>query len=499
MPASPFQQKVKFNRAKFEPVLLKELPEAKARVWTFDWNGDGQPDFGLRIEYSMSNIFREYKLTTRDINKTSQIDFHFVQPDAWKFGYMGNIAPPIKKDDLEFWKSFTETAITLIPVVGEVVLLAEAITGRNIFGDKMSTTERAINGIAALLPIAGGMIAKGFAKEGAELARIAAKLGRSEEEVINLLRAIDKEGAEAEKFARWRDKLKAGGKLTAEEAIEVRSLIQQIDMDVRVSRAEEQNVTRELKKLGIRDDTVKMLEKKPELGRALVENPLAAEVLNLCKSFCIPDFAMPDQVKRLNRLLEDLEKEGVKIDKVTLKEYLHSKKDVLELEEAIDRLVDTFADIKEHRIKVKTGSLIDMTTLAEEEGLTILSREEARLLVGEEKHHPFFRMFLRAFKKANIKSVLTFKGRFRPQRLVDLPTNLHQEILHQLWDDLFQNLARKKGASTDIAKLIESGVITPSQIADRLVDFYKIALKDYPDQLKAVLDSIQKYRGRIGI
>ena len=141
----------------------------------------------------------------------------------------------------------------MIPVVGEVVLLTEAISGRSIFGDKLSTTDRVINCVAALLPIAGGLIAKGATKGGAvELAKIAAKMGRSEEKTIDVLRAIDKEGAEAEKFAQWRDKIKAGGKLTAEELVELERLSWQIDVDFRVSQAEEQKLARESSEAGQR-------------------------------------------------------------------------------------------------------------------------------------------------------------------------------------------------------------------------------------------------------
>src|SRR5207302_1057511 len=102
---------------------------------------------------------------------------------------------------------------------------------------------------------------------------------------------------------------------------------------------------------------------------ALVENPLAAEALKLCKSSCIPKFATPGQVRRLNKLLADVESAGVKIDKAKLKEYLHSQKDVAGLGEAIDRVADTFVGIKEHHIKAEAESLIDVTETLEQQGV----------------------------------------------------------------------------------------------------------------------------------
>jgi len=319
-PAVPFQQTVKYNRPKFEPVLLQELPEKGATVWTFDWNGDGKPDFGLRIEYSFSKIRRQYQLTARDNTKATSFDYTFIQPDAWMFGYEGDYEPPVRKDDLEFWKTITETAITLIPVVGEVVLLAEAVTGRNIYGEKISTTERAINGVAALLPVAGGIIAKGFAKEGATLAKVAAQLGRSEEEVFDLLRAIDKESAESEKFARWRDKLKAGGKLTADEAIEVRSVLQQIDVDLHVSRAQAQKLIRrytpETRAILDTPGVVSKLEEISEEARSLIE---------LCESPCLPPAhqLLEADLKSLEKIQKRLGRPGYDRG---LKEYFYRRR-----------------------------------------------------------------------------------------------------------------------------------------------------------------------------
>ena len=94
--ASPFQQKVKFYRPNFNPVLLQQSlterstltfppshPEPSkvekgGTVWTFDWDGDKKPDFNLRIEYSISDTLREYNLTTGPYT-TSQTGFHFIQ------------------------------------------------------------------------------------------------------------------------------------------------------------------------------------------------------------------------------------------------------------------------------------------------------------------------------------------------------------------------------------------------------------------------------------
>src|SRR5439155_17647835 len=125
--------------------------------------------------------------------------YHYYQKDAWK--YIRYYTPPRYKEDyIDFLgdiltsKETWHFAITMIPIVGEIVMAGEAIAGYTIFGEKMGTGERVISGLAALLPVAGSFVAKALGKESAELARLAATMGRSEEEVLALLRAAEKQG-----------------------------------------------------------------------------------------------------------------------------------------------------------------------------------------------------------------------------------------------------------------------------------------------------------------
>ncbi|QRO00622.1 hypothetical protein JRI60_17090 [Archangium violaceum] len=250
VPAAPFTQTIHLgNRANFDPIDLERLPEKQATVWTFDLNNDGKPDFSIRVSFSSSNITREYDFTTYDNRNVSKFGFHFIQNDAWKYEYQGNWAPRRKPDDfIDFLgdifssKTTWEIAITSIPVIGEIVLLGEAVTEYSIFGDKLSAGERVIAGLAALLPVAAGILAKGVSRTGANVAKVAAKLGRSEEEVIALLRAAEKQSAEAANVERWQATLKAGGKLTAEEVARLQRILRQVEADNRVFRAAEQEL-----------------------------------------------------------------------------------------------------------------------------------------------------------------------------------------------------------------------------------------------------------------
>ncbi|HEX3757894.1 MAG TPA: DUF4157 domain-containing protein [Kofleriaceae bacterium] len=267
------------DQTRFDPVVLKELPEKTATVWTFDWNGDTRPEFAIRVDYSISNTQREYNFTAGPNGAAYKFDFSFIQDDAWKYGYQGVSAPRREQGDfVDFLgdiltsKTTWEMAITMIPVIGEVVLLGEAISGYTIFGDKMSTAERVLSGLAALLPVAGGVLAKGATRAGADLAKIAAEIGRGEEEVAALLRAAEKQSAEAATVEKWRSTLKAGGKLTTEDVTRLQRMVRQLEADQRVYRAaeEEMGASRILRKGGKLEQTgpVSLKRLRTTLGRS---------------------------------------------------------------------------------------------------------------------------------------------------------------------------------------------------------------------------------------
>jgi polyhydroxyalkanoate synthesis regulator phasin len=277
VPAAPWIQQVAIaDRTNFNPIM-KELREKGASVWTFDWNGDTKPEFAIRIDFTISNTIRAYNVTTSDNKNVKKFDFHFIQDDAWKYGYQGNTSPRRQKDDFfDFLgdiltsKTTWEMAITMIPVVGEIVLLGEALTGYTIFGDKMSTAERIVAGLAALLPVAAGVVAKGMARGGADLAKVAAKVGRSEEEVMALLRAAEKQGTESAAVKNWSATLKASGKLTAEEATKLQRMIRQIEADERAFRAEAQ-AARRATQSGEKQAATAALDDAAKLGRTVSE------------------------------------------------------------------------------------------------------------------------------------------------------------------------------------------------------------------------------------
>ena len=136
------------------------------------------------------------------------------------------------------------------------------------------------------------------------------------------------------------------------------------------------------------------------------------------------------------------------------------------------------------------------------DGLRELSWGETHAIMGTEKHHPVFRYLLRAFDKAGF-NVRTPSGRMYPQKLVGIPVNQHQNIVHGLWDDIYPQLSRglsgTAGGSDDIARMIRNGETTPTQILDELEMFYATALNDSPELLAPVLESLRALRAGVSL
>ncbi|MEH2316511.1 eCIS core domain-containing protein [Nostoc sp.] len=172
-----------------------------------------------------------------------------------------------------------------------------------------------------------------------------------------------------------------------------------------------------------------------------------------------------------------------------------------ELAERIAKSEGTLAEeeLKYERYRREGGNLpfdqkvaSDLEATAQD--LQVLDPIQSHRLLGEERHHPFFKYLLRAIKKATP----TTSKRLNPQKLVDLPTGFHQEMIHEFWNQLFPNLASAPGASKRISGEIISGAIKPEEIVNNLKDFYRLVLADSP-KLDEVLKSIDSLIRRTGI
>ena len=118
--------------------------------------------------------------------------------------------------------------IYAIPIAGTVVMLGEAVYGTTILGHDMSTPERVVWGLLALIPLAGPARAlrAGAAEEVAMAREMAAARGISQAEARTLVRAARQLSAEDAAFVEGAtDRLRKGQRLSAEEATRLANIL----------------------------------------------------------------------------------------------------------------------------------------------------------------------------------------------------------------------------------------------------------------------------------
>lgn len=287
--------------------------------------------------------------------------------------------------DIPAWQTAIETGVGFIPIVGNIVAGAEVISGQDMFGHPLTTTERAILGAAILLPAAAKIFK--VAKAGVTVATIARDYRLSEPEARALFRAtagIKPGSVGARLLGDAAAEVNAGRPVKDPETLKkLDRLLRDMGMtEKETARALsrpgtaltdaaaqiEEAAERDIKSLGSMDGaSEKMLKENPELRHALIANPLAADALKLCKSPCLPKFATGAQVRRLNKLLADFKQAGVKFDLAKVKEYLHAQPDQVSLGDAIDRLEESFVDRTGRRAQAADERWIDDARKLEEE------------------------------------------------------------------------------------------------------------------------------------
>jgi len=263
-----------------------------------------------------------------------------------------------------------DTAIGVIPVVGDLVDIAEftygVFTGYDRWGRSLSKGDLALMGIGALLPFVSGGLLKGAA-------RLGKALNRDAEEVADLVRAVQHlNHAERSSVEGWTDMIRHGRQIPDEQANQVAAIVRKMDDSVagrikklpapvteqagkaaekagagqaakalpkrtgkarvagRADKIGEQETMQISKITGgaLNDDTVKLFRQKPALRHALAENNLAAQVLKKCNTPCFPPEATPEQISKLNRKLKRLSTTGPYNEKL-LKEYLYRNRNNL--------------------------------------------------------------------------------------------------------------------------------------------------------------------------
>ena len=121
----------------------------------------------------------------------------------------------------------TDTAIGAIPIVGDLVDIAEFIyglgTGRDRWGRRLEPLDYVLLGLGAVVPFVSGGVLRGA--QG--LARAA---GRQVNEVIDLIRSIRILSPEdTQRILRWQQMIRRGQNIPTDELEEAKKLVHQID------------------------------------------------------------------------------------------------------------------------------------------------------------------------------------------------------------------------------------------------------------------------------
>lgn len=247
--------------------------------------------------------------------------------------------------DIPGWQIATEIVVGLIPFVGTAVALYEAGSGEDLFGHPLSTTERTIVGVGALLP--GIFKTLKLGKEAFVASKVVREYGLSGAEASRVYRLYTGLGpgtAGAKLFGWGLGEIKAGRAIDDPKVLkEMEGVLKELGMTERetaravmpaVERQAEAVAREEVQSLKVltgpmSDDTEKLLLAKPALREALTENRLAAIVLKKCASPCFPEQATAAQIDRLERLLERVAKSG-KYDEEAVRTFLYKRREALD-------------------------------------------------------------------------------------------------------------------------------------------------------------------------
>jgi hypothetical protein len=257
--------------------------------------------------------------------------------------------------DIPAWQTAVEVGVSFIPIVGEIVGAYEVVSGRDLFGNKLGPVERGIMGVCILLP----MVAKvgKLGKAAIVASDIAKEYRLTEKEADAVFRVYAGMKASPGTVAileRAQNEIKAGKKITNQEDVKA---VEQLMKDTgladkgtldaigkpadNIGQAEarmEKGVARDIEKLGVNKETEPILRENAGLRNALIENDLAAEVFRKCNTPCFPKELTPEQVKRMQGILQDISKSG-EYDKDLLREYLYKNRGSTEdLQKAIDSI-----------------------------------------------------------------------------------------------------------------------------------------------------------------
>ncbi len=133
-----------------------------------------------------------------------------------------------------------DTAIGLIPIVGDAVDITEFVyglsTGKDRWGRKLTFLDKALMGIGAVLPFVSGSLLRGARKIGSAGYKAIKALGKSGDEMSKLAKGVATlSDAELGKIRRWDEMLRRGESLPAGEISDARRILSKIGRAVSAS------------------------------------------------------------------------------------------------------------------------------------------------------------------------------------------------------------------------------------------------------------------------
>ena len=223
---------------------------------------------------------------------------------------------------------------------------------RDLFGHPLNTTERVVLGVGLLLP--GIFKVAKLGKEAFVASRVVKEYGLTGAEAARVYRiytGLGEGSRGARLFSRALEDFKSTGRITEDPKVlqEMETVLKDLGMTEKdtakalmpaVERQAETVAKEEIQAVKavvgpISEDTEKLLTQDPALREALKENSLAATVLKKCNTPCFPPQATPEQVQRLESLLEQIKKTG-KYDEDALRRFLYDRR--AELDKALSDL-----------------------------------------------------------------------------------------------------------------------------------------------------------------
>ena len=255
--------------------------------------------------------------------------------------------------DIPAWQTAVEVVVGFIPFVGQAVAIGELVSGRDLFGHPLTTTDRVILGVAILLPGIAKAVKGG--KGAFTASRIVADYGLHGDEaarVYKIYMGLAPGSAGAKLFEWGAKQIKKGRAIDDPKVLrEMETVLKELGMTEKetakalmpaVQRQAEEVAKEEVQALKaiagpVSTETEEMLMKNAPLREALRENTLAAKVLKKCNTPCWPEEATAAQVQRLEHLIERLKKADA-FDEEFLRGFLHKRRK--NLDKAIDAIAD---------------------------------------------------------------------------------------------------------------------------------------------------------------